>query len=145
MQIPKTYMAKPEDVKRACIVIDAKDKVLGRVAAKAASILRGKHKTMYTPNIDTGDLVVIINADKFRVTGKKMTDKLYVRHTGYQSGKREVPLQDMLRKRPTEAMKLAVTRMIPSGPLGYQIRKRLKVYAGDKHPHEAQKPSILEV
>ena len=141
----KTYMAKSEEVKRACYVIDAKNKVLGRVATRAAAILRGKHKTIYTPHVDTGDMVVIINADKFRVTGKKMTDKVYERFTGYPSGKRVVALQDMLNKRPTEAMKLAVTRMIPKGPLGYQIRKRLKVYANDKHPHQAQKPIVLEV
>ena len=141
----KTYMAKSEEVKRACYVIDAKDKVLGQVATRAATILRGKHKTIYTPHVDTGDMVVIINADKFRVTGKKLTDKTYERYTGYPSGKRVVALQDMLNKRPTEAMKLAVTRMIPKGPLGYQIRKRLKVYANDKHPHQAQKPIVLEV
>ena len=141
----KTYMAKSEEVKRACYVIDAKDKVLGQVATRAATILRGKHKTIYTPHVDTGDMVVIINADKFRVTGKKLTDKTYERYTGYPSGKRVVALQDMLTKRPTEAMKLAVTRMIPKGPLGYQIRKRLKVYANDKHPHQAQKPIVLEV
>ncbi len=138
-------MAKPEDVKRACYVIDAKDKILGHIATKAATILRGKHKTMYTPHIDTGDMVVIINADKFRVTGKKMTDKMYRRVTGYPSGKRVVALQDMLAKRPTEAMKLAVTRMIPTGPLGYKIRTRLRVYSGDQHPHIAQKPILLEV
>ena len=141
----KTYMAKSEEVKRACYVIDAKDKVLGQVATRAATILRGKHKTIYTPHVDTGDMVVIVNADKFRVTGKKLTDKTYERYTGYPSGKRVVALQDMLTKRPTEAMKLAVTRRIPKGPLGYQIRKRLKVYAIDKHPHQAQKPIVLEV
>ena len=145
MQTTKTYMAKPEDVKRACYVIDAKDKILGHIATKAAAVLRGKHKAMFTPNIDTGDMVVIINADKFRVTGKKMTDKTYVRVTGYPSGKRVVALQDMLKKRPTEPMKLAVTRMIPTGPLGYKIRTRLHVYAGDKHPHIAQNPIPLEV
>ncbi len=141
----KTFMAKPEDVKRACYVIDAKDKILGKIATRAATILRGKHKTIYTPHLDTGDMVVIINAEKFKVTGKKLTDKTYERYTGYPSGKRVVALQDMLAKRPTEAMRLAVTRMIPTGPLGYQIRKRLKVYAGDQHPHLAQKPILLEV
>src|SRR3989338_8907881 len=129
--LTKTYMAKPPEVKQACYLIDAKDKILGRIATRAATILRGKHKTIYTPHIDTGDIVVIINADKFKVTGKKMTDKTYERYTGYPSGKRIVALQDMLKKRPTEAMKLAVERMIPTGPLGYHIRKRLRVYAGD--------------
>jgi len=141
----KTYMAKPQDVKRACYLIDAKDKVLGRIATKAATILRGKHKALYTPFLDTGDMVVVINADKFKVTGKKMTDKTYERFTGYPSGKRIVKLEDMLRKRPTEAMKLAINRMIPKGPLGNKIRKKLKVYAGDKHPHQAQKPIVVEV
>lgn len=140
-----TYYARKEDIKQSCYVIDAKDKILGHVAAKAASILRGKHKAIYTPHVDCGDMVVIINADKFRVTGKKMTDKLYERYTGYPSGKRIVALQDMLAKRPTEAMRLAVTRMIPTGPLGYKIKNKLKVYAGDTHPHVAQKPIVLEI
>ena len=143
--IAKTYVIKQEDIKRTCYVLDAKDKVLGRIAAKAATLLRGKHKRTYTPHADMGDVVIIINADKFRVTGKKMTDKIYLRYTGYPSGQRRVALQDMLQKRPTEAMKLAVTRMIPKGPLGYAIRKRLKVYAGDKHPHAAQQPVTFEV
>lgn len=141
----KTYIAKVEDIKQACYVIDAKDKILGHIATKAATILRGKHKAIFTPSVDCGDMVVIINADKFKVTGKKMTDKTYERYTGYPSGKRIVVLQDMLKKRPTEAMKLAVERMIPGGPLGYHIRKRLRVYAGDKHPHAAQQPIVLEV
>ena len=141
----KTYRAKSEEIKRACYVIDAKDKILGQVATKAATILRGKHKAIFTPSVDTGDMVVIINADKFRVTGKKMTDKHYVRNTGYPSGKRVVALQDMLKKRPTEPMRLAVDRMIPAGPLGEQILKKLKIYSGDKHPHAAQKPIVLEV
>lgn len=140
-----TYFAKKEDIKTACYVIDAKDKILGHVAAKAASILRGKHKATYTPHVDCGDMVVIINADKFRVTGKKMTDKIYERYTGYPSGKRLVALQDMLAKRPTEPMKLAVTRMIPKGPLGSKIKTKLKLYAGDQHPHAAQQPILLEV
>ncbi len=138
-------MAKAEDIKRACYVIDAKDKILGQIATTAAAILRGKHKAIFTPHVDCGDMVVIINANQFRVTGKKMTDKTYERYTGYPSGKRIVALQDMLRKRPTEAMKLAVERMIPTGPLGYQIRKRLRVYASNKHPHIAQNPIVLEV
>ena len=140
-----TFYAKNTDIKQACYVIDAKDKILGHVATKAASILRGKHKALYTPHVDCGDMVVIINADKFRVSGKKMTDKIYERYTGYPSGKRLVPLQDMLKKRPTEPMKLAVTRMIPKGPLGSKIKTKLKIYAGETHPHAAQKPIVLEV
>ena len=141
----KTYMVKAEDLKRACYVIDAKDKTLGKVAVKAAVLLRGKQKPTFTPNLDCGDLVVIINADKFKVTGRKMTDKIYARFTGFPSGKREVALEDMLKRRPTEAMRLAVTRMIPTGPLGYKIRTRLRVYTGDKHPHEAQKPIVVTI
>src|SRR3989338_1973696 len=113
----KTYMEKSEDIKHACYVINAKDKILGKVAARAATILRGKHKTIYTPHVDTGDMVVIINAEKFRVTGRKMTDKVYRRYTGYPSGLREVKFEDMLAKRPTEVLRLAINRMIPKGPL----------------------------
>ena len=140
----KTFMAKEKDITRACYVIDAKDKILGRIATRAATILRGKHKTIYTPHVDCGDMVVIINADKIRVTGKKLTDKEYVRHSGYPSGKKVVPLGEMLKRKPTEVLKLAVNRMIPSGPLGFKIRSKLKIYAGDKHPHQAQKPIMLE-
>lgn len=138
-------MAKSTDVTRACYLIDAKDKILGHVATKAAAILRGKHKTIFTPYVDTGDMVVIINADKIRVTGRKLKNKEYRRFSGYPSGLKIVRLEEMLKKRPTEVLTLAVTRMIQTGPLGYQIRRKLKVYAGDKHPHEAQKPIALEV
>ena len=140
MNIQKTYMAKAQEVTRKCYVLDANNQILGRVATKAAALLRGKHKAMFTPNIDTGDVVVIINADKIRVTGKKMTQKEYQRYTGYPGGRRLTKLEDMLKHRPTIAMKLAVERMIPDGPLGDKIRRKLRVYAGDKHPHQAQKP-----
>lgn len=141
----KTYLPKVTELQTGCYLIDAKDKVLGRVAAKAAHILRGKHKRIYTPFLDTGDTVVIINADKVRVTGKKLTDKIHSRYTGYPSGKREVALGDMLAKRPVKVMELAVTRMLPSGPLAYKQGGKLKVYAGEAHPHAAQKPIVLEV
>ena len=141
----KTYNAKDSLVVHKCYVVDANDKILGRVAARVAAVLRGKHKPMYTPHVDTGDTVIVINAEKIRVTGKKLTDKIYERYTGYPSGKRVVALEDMLKKRPETVMRLAVQRMIPSGPLGSQVLKKLRVYAGDKHPHAAQKPVVLEV
>ncbi|MBF0521876.1 MAG: 50S ribosomal protein L13 [Candidatus Omnitrophica bacterium] len=143
--IQKSYIAKEKDVICKCYLIDAKDKILGRVAAKAATILRGKHKTTYTPNIDTGDMVVIINADKIKVTGKKLDQKTYMRYSGYHSGLKLVKLGDMLKNKPTQVLKLAVNRMIPSGPLGNQVKRKLKIYAGDKHPHTAQQPIVLDI
>ena len=141
----RTYYFKTEEVKRNCYLIDANNKILGRIATKAAAILRGKHKAMYTPNVDTGDVVVIINAEKVRVTGKKMTDKLYQRYTGYPGGKRILKYEELMAKRPTEVLRLAITRMIPKGPLGSRVKSKLKIYAGDKHPHQAQKPISLSV
>jgi len=141
----KTSFTKDIDVEHKCYVVDAKDKILGRVAARVAAILRGKHKPTFTPNSDTGDNVIIINAEKIRVTGKKMTDKVYERYTGFPSGKRVVVLEDMLKRRPTTVMYLAVERMIPAGALGARVLKKLRVYAGDKHPHAAQNPIALEV
>ncbi len=141
----KTFLPKVGHIEHKCYLIDAKDKVLGRVAAKAATILRGKHKRIYTPFLDTGDTVIIINAEKVRVTGKKLTDKIYSRYTGYPGGRREVPLGRMIEKRPTKVLELAVTRMLPSGPLAYKQAGKLKVYAGDSHPHAAQKPVVLEI
>ena len=116
----KTYLPKVSEMVHNCVLIDAKDKILGRVAAKAATILRGKHKRTYTPFLDTGDTVIIINADKIRVTGKKLTDKVYLRYTGYPSGQRSVTLGNMLAKTPEKVLELAVTRMLPSGPLAYK-------------------------
>ena len=141
----KTYVAKPAEIKRQCFVIDAKNKILGRVAAKAASLLRGKHKAIFTPHVDTGDMVVITNAKDVRVTGMKLKDKIYVRHTGYPGGKRVVTLQEMLDRAPTQVLELAVFRMIASGPLGNRIRAKLKVYADDKHPHQSQNPIAVEI
>ena len=143
--IQKTFLVKKENIERRYYLIDAKDKVLGRIAAKVAAILRGKHKTIYTPYIDTGDHVIIINAEKIRVTGKKMQDKIYERYTGYPSGRKQLSLGQLLKKAPTEVLRLAVTRMIQSGPLGNRIRRKLKIYAGEKHPHQAQKPELLEM
>ncbi len=141
----KTYLPKVSEMQPKCYMIDAKDKILGRIATKAATILRGKHKRTYTPFLDTGDTVIIINAEQVRVTGKKLTDKVYLRYTGYPSGQREVVLGDMLAKRPIKVLELAVSRMLPSGPLGYKQTSKLKVYAGAEHPHAAQKPELIEI
>ncbi len=141
----KTFLPKVDELETKCYLIDATDKVLGRIATKAATILRGKHKRTYTPFFDCGDTVVIINASKVRVTGKKLTDKIQDRYTGYPSGYRTVVLGDMLAKSPTTVIELAVTRMIPNGALGYKQKGKLRVYADDKHPHAAQKPIVLEV
>ena len=144
-QTSKTYLAKPGEVKCNYYLVDAKDKILGRVASKVAHVLRGKHKVSFTPHADCGDFVVVINADKIRVSGHKLTEKFYQRYSGYPSGKKIVYLQDMLKHRPTQVMKLAVHGMIPRGPLGNKIRTKLRVYAGDKHPHQAQKLISLSV
>ncbi len=141
----KTTMANVNTVERKCYIIDAQDKILGRIATKAATILRGKHKTTFTPHVDTGDTVIIINAEKVKVTGKKLVQKEYQRYSGYQSGQKCVRLDVMLEKAPTQVLKLAVNRMIPKGPLGNKMKTKLKVYAGDKHPHAAQKPIPLEI
>ena len=138
-------MAKAEEITRQCYIIDAKDKILGRVAAKAASILRGKHKPIFTPHVDTGDMVVVINAEKIKVTGRKLESKEYQRFSGYPDGQKRVTLSQMLQKAPTKVMELAVKRMIQSGPLGSKIRSKLKVYAGEKHPHTAQKPILVQI
>lgn len=141
----ETFIPKPGQIQKKSYVIDAKDKILGRVATKAAILLRGKHKPLYTPHMDTGDFVIIINADKIRVTGKKLFEKKYQTYSGYPSGRKVTPLGTMLQKRPTEAVRLAVNRMIPKGPLGNKIRTRLRVYAGEKHLQEAQKPIALTI
>ena len=138
-------MAKANEVERKCYLIDATDKVLGKIATKAAIILRGKHKVTYTPHVDNGDTVVIINAEKIAVTGNKMELKEYQRYSGYHGGQKIMKLDEMLKRAPTQVLKLAITRMIPSGPLGNQIKTKLKIYAGNKHPHAAQKPIPLEI
>jgi large subunit ribosomal protein L13 len=140
-----TYTAKLEDIKRQWYLVDAKDKVLGRVATRVAAVLRGKHKPIFTPHVDTGDGVIVINVAKIKVTGRKMTQKVYRRYSGYPGGLREVTLENMLSKKPTTVMRLAVERMLPQGPLGRDLIKKLKVYADDKHPHTAQTPKVLEV
>ncbi len=141
----KTYVAKKEDIKRQWYLVDAQNKILGRLAAKIAAILRGKHKAIFTPYLDTGDGVIVINASKIRVTGRKLKQKVYRRYSGYQGGLREVKLETMLKRKPTTVVMLAVRRMLPGGPLGRDTLKKLKVYADDKHPHKSQNPVNLEV
>ncbi len=145
MKIAKTFLPNIATAEKKCYVFDAADQILGRDAAKAAHYLRGKHRKDYTPNFDSGDLVVIINAEKIKVTGKKLTDKIYQRYSGYPSGQRRVALGDLMQIAPTEALREAVDSMIPKGPLGNATRRRLRVYTGDKNPHTAQKPIVVTI
>ena len=138
----KTYYAKPNEVEREWLIIDAEDQVLGRVAAKAAHILRGKHKPQYTPHVDTGDFVIVINADKAILTGKKLDQKFYRTHSGYAGGLHETKYRDLMAKRPEFAFELAVKGMLGKNKLRAPQLKRLKVYAGGEHKHAAQKPEI---
>ena len=143
----KTYSAKAADIKRQWHVIDVSDKVLGRAASQIATLLKGKHKAMYTPSIDTGDHVIVINADKVKVTGKKETDKLYYRHphAGFPGALKITNLQKLRQRHPEDVIINAVRRMLPRNALGRQMMTKLKVYAGDTHPHAAQKPAAFEV
>jgi large subunit ribosomal protein L13 len=141
----KTFSAKPAEVVHEWFVIDATDKVLGRVASEVALRLRGKHKPIYTPHVDTGDFIVIVNADKIRVTGNKAEQKTYYRHSGYPGGIYATKFKDMQAKHPGRAIEKAVKGMLPKGPLGYAMIKKLKVYAGGTHPHAAQQPKALEI
>jgi large subunit ribosomal protein L13 len=139
----KTIFAKSETVKRDWFVIDATDKPLGRLASEIANRLRGKHKPEYTPNVDTGDYIVVVNAEKVKATGNKLKDKTYYRHTEYPGGIRSQTLEEMLAKHPERAIEKAVKGMLPKGPLGYAQFRKLKVYAGAEHPHTAQQPQAL--
>lgn len=139
----KTYVAKPNDVQRDWYVVDATDQTLGRLATQIASILRGKTKPQYTPHEDVGDFVVVINAEKVRVTGRKLDQKMYYRHTGYPGGIRSVTLRRQLEKHPERVIEHAVKGMLPRGPLGRRQFKKLKVYKGSDHPHQAQMPKPL--
>jgi large subunit ribosomal protein L13 len=136
----KSYIAKPAEVDHKWYVIDAEGKTLGKLAVEAAMILRGKKKPIYTPHIDCGDYVIVVNAEKVHVTGKKESDKIYVSHSGYPGGLKEVSLGEMRAKKPEEIIRHAVKGMMPKGRLGRQMYKKLKVYAGPEHPHAAQKP-----
>jgi large subunit ribosomal protein L13 len=141
----KTYQAKKESVEREWFVVDAEGKILGRLASEIARRLRGKHKTVYTPHVDTGDFVVVINAEKVILTGKKLDGKIYHHHSGYPGGLKSIPAGKLLKKKPESLVTEAVKGMLPRGTLGRQMLKKLKVYAGKDHPHEAQKPVVLEV
>lgn len=141
-----TQSIRPQDVEKKWILIDAQDLVLGRLSTIVANRLRGKHKASYTPHVDCGDYVVVINAEKVHLTGKKLTDKKFYWHTGYPGGIKERTMEKLLTGRfPERVIEKAVERMVPRGPLGRQIMKNLKVYAGDSHPHEAQNPQVLDV
>ncbi len=139
-----TYIAKAAEIERKWLVIDATDKTLGRLASEVAAILRGKKKPAFTPFIDTGDYVIIVNAEKIAVTGKKLSDKVYRHHTGWTGGLKETSLSEMLAKKPEEVIRLAVKGMLPKNTLGKQMLKKLHVYAGPDHKHEAQKPEVYD-
>ncbi len=141
----KTFSAKPQDITREWFVVDATNKVLGRLAAQIALRLRGKHKAIYTPHMDTGDFIIVTNVDKIAVTGKKADDKKYFRHSGYPGGIYETNFKKMQGRFPGRALEIAVKGMLPKGPLGYAMLKKLKCYAGDSHPHAAQQPKVLEI
>ena len=142
----KTYSAKPSDVERKWLLVDAEGVVLGRLASIVANLLRGKHKAMYTPNIDTGDNVIVINADKVRLTGRKAEQDIFYWHTGYPGGIKGRSKGEILAgKHPERVVEKAVERMIPRGPLGREVMRKLRVYAGADHPHEAQQPEVLDV
>ncbi len=139
----KSYMASPATVERKWYVVDATGYTLGRLASEVAKILRGKNKPIFTPHIDTGDFVIIVNADKIKTTGKKMDQKMYYRHSDYVGGFKSATLREMMDKKPEQVLKLAIKGMLPKGPLGRQMFKKLNVYAGPEHPHAAQKPEVL--
>ena len=141
----KTFSAKPLEVKRDWLVVDAADKVLGRLATEIARRLRGKHKPEYTPHVDTGDFIVVVNVDKLRVTGNKAEDKKYFRHSGFPGGIYETNFAKLQARFPARPLEKAVKGMLPKGPLGYAMLKKLKCYAGESHPHSAQQPKALQI
>ncbi|RAP73201.1 50S ribosomal protein L13 [Paenibacillus montanisoli] len=140
-----TYMAKPNEVERKWYVIDAEGKTLGRLASEAASLIRGKHKPQFTPHVDTGDFVVVINAEKIHLTGKKLQNKMYYRHSMYQGGLKVTPAQDMIKNKPEQVLEQAIHGMLPKNRLGDKMKLKLKVYAGSEHPHAAQNPEVYEL
>lgn len=141
----KTYTPKPEDIERAWWVVDAEGMTLGRLASQIAPILRGKHKPIYSPHADVGDYVIVVNCDKIRVTGNKLEEKLYYRHSGYPGGLRSLTLRQLLNRYPERVVHTAVRGMLPKNRLGRQMIKKLKLYAGGTHPHAAQQPTVLEL
>lgn len=141
----KTYTARAEDMEREWFLVNAEGKTLGRLASEIAQVLRGKHKPIYTPHLDCGDYVIVVNAEKVRVTGRKLDQKMYYHHTGYPGGIKSISLRNQLQKHPERVLQAAVRGMLPKNRLGRRMLKKLKVYAGDSHPHEAQQPKMLEV
>ena len=141
----KTFSAKPEDVKRDWLIVDADGKTLGRLASEIAHRLRGKHKPEYTPHVDTGDYIVVVNAEKIQVTGNKAKDKMYYHHTGYVGNLKSISFEKLIDKAPERALQTAVKGMLPRNPLGRAMFKKLKVYAGAEHPHAAQQPQALSL
>jgi large subunit ribosomal protein L13 len=141
----KTFSAKPHEVQHDWLLVDASDKILGRLASQIAIRLRGKHKAIYTPHVDTGDFVVVVNADKLRVTGNKAQDKMYYRHTGYPGGIYETNFLKLQQRHPQRVLQKAVRGMLPKGPLGYAMLSKLKVYGGATHPHSAQQPKPIDL
>ena len=139
----KTYMANPDKIERKWYVVDAEGQTLGRLAAEVAKVLRGKNKPEFTPHIDTGDNVIVINAEKIKVTGKKLDQKVYYHHSDYVGGMKETTLREMMAKKPEQVIELAVKGMLPKGPLGRTMIKKLHVYAGAEHAHQAHKPEVL--
>jgi large subunit ribosomal protein L13 len=139
----KTFMASPSTIKRNWYVVDASKYTLGRLASEVAKVLRGKNKPTFTPHIDTGDYVIVVNADKVKVTGKKLNQKIYYHHSDYVGGMKETTLKEMMQKKPEKVIELAVKGMLPKGPLGNEMYTKLHVYAGPEHPHAAQKPEVL--
>ena len=139
----QTYMANPDKIERKWYVVDAEGCTLGRLASGVASVLRGKNKPQFTPHVDTGDYVIVVNADKIKVTGKKMDQKIYYHHSDYVGGMKETTLKEMMAKKPEKVIELAVKGMLPKGPLGREMYKKLFVYAGPDHKHAAQKPEVL--
>lgn len=144
-KIQKTYATTPADIERRWWVVDAQGMTLGRLASKVAPILRGKHKPYFTPHLDTGDYVIIINADKIHVTGNRLDQKKYYRHSGYPGGLKTMTLRELMVRFPTRALKFAIKGMLPKGPLGRQMMSKLKVYASADHPHAAQQPEVLQL
>ncbi|MDZ4768788.1 MAG: 50S ribosomal protein L13 [Chloroflexota bacterium] len=141
----KTYTPSPEDIERKWWIVDAEGQTLGRLASTVAPILRGKHKPIFTPNLDTGDFVIVINAGKVAVTGKRLDDKMYYRHSGYNSGLKEINLRDQLKRFPIRPIEDAIRGMLPKNSLGRTMFKKLKVYPEGEHPHEAQQPEVLKI
>jgi large subunit ribosomal protein L13 len=141
----KTYTVGAKDIEREWYLVNAEGKTLGRLASEIAKVLRGKHKPIYTPHLDCGDYVIVVNADKVQITGRKLDQKMYYRHSGYPGGIKSISLRNQLQKHPERVLQAAVRGMLPKNPLGRRMLKKLKVYAGGSHPHQAQQPKVLEL